>query len=244
MLRLLASFPKAVAVAVGGLALAGGAVGAAASTGGTEIPRPVEAVLSALGFSDSGHHGDDDHRRATATGTARTGWKATATGTPRAASTEGLCNAVEHGSDQGREHKSDGFAFIRLKNAAAAAGQSIDDFCADHEHSNKHATPRATGTATAREKIEHGKPESDHSHGKSEEHRQGLGVTGGTITLAPPSDSHDDRDKKETGGKDAVTPRATPVGTSGNTSPANTESKGRGGGSGSRGENGGGGRGH
>ncbi len=151
MFRLLSTLPKAVAVALGSLTIAGGAVGAAASAGTTEVPRPIEAVFEVLGF---GSGETTSHRTATATasGTATPGprrAKPTTTATPVAPSLPGLCRAYDSGSEQGRDHKRLGTAFVRLQNAAAAAGQDIATFCAG-VLAQRRATPVASATAGAR----------------------------------------------------------------------------------------------
>lgn len=151
--QLLASLPKALATFLGTVVITGGAVGAAASAGGGEVPGPVHAVFSALGFGLESEIDDDS---ATATPHAKRKASAVATGSafpglpgkdfPSTSSIPGLCRAASNGSP----NKLNATAFKRLQNSAAAAGQDIEEYCAGAlKPASSTATPTATGTPAA-----------------------------------------------------------------------------------------------
>lgn len=203
MLNLARLVPRALGVIVGSIALAGGAVGAAASAGGTEVPRPIEAVLEVLGFG-----ADSAHLDAAPSPTGTPGPRnprPSATATPASQSVPGLCNAYRNGSPHGRERKLNGTAFHRLQHAADAAGQDIDAFCASLMPRTR-ATPTSTATAVHPVESSRGKPPAtgekalranngDRSHG-DDDRRGASGEREAESTLAHGTDG-ERNDKSE-----------------------------------------------
>jgi hypothetical protein len=172
---------KAAAIAVTTLL---GATGAAAATG--SLPTPAQTkVASALGHAgvyvpNTSHEAkadaakaDDSTAPATTTDDTKTDdstTDTTATHGPDVMGTAqfGLCNAAKHnGNDTATDPH--GVAFQNLQTAAAAAGQSVTDFCAAaiaaHSADQTATTDDDTTTTTSDDSAEHSRttPKASHS---------------------------------------------------------------------------------